>query len=863
MRSLLVLAAVLAVAAAPAKPNLVVVLSDDHGYLDSTVYGAADVRTPNLEKLAKEGMTLTGMFVASPACAPSRSAMLTGLMPARNGAERNHTFKRDGVASLTENVKALGYEVAAFGKVAHGNDVVRHGFDVQARPASVKVVGDFLAGRKADRPLCLFVGTPEPHVPWPDLDGYEPDKVRLPPTHVDTAETRDFRCRYYTDVTKADAFVGDMLALARKHLDAKNTLVVYTSDHGAQWPFGKWNLYDAGIRVPFLAAWPSVIAPGSKSDALCSWVDLLPTLIDAAGGTPPKDIDGKSFLPVLKGEAKGHREAIFATHSGDGEMNVYPIRCVRTAGWKYVRNLHPEFVHGTHIDRAMDADGVKYFRSWEEKAKTDPAAAALVKRYRERPREELYDLAADPYETTNLAADAKQAERLTGLRKQLDDWMKAQLDKETVFGTPRRITGEAPKPNVIVVLADDFGYGDVGCYGGTLVPTPQLDKMAREGVRFTQAYVASPICSPSRCGLLTGQFPGRWRITSFLQTRAGNKACEMADFLDAKAPSLPALLKTAGYATAHVGKWHLGGGRDVADAPKFAAYGYDLGVGTWESPEPHPDITAKNWIWSDDDKVKRWDRTAWMIDRTLDFLKANGDKPCFVNLWLDDTHTPWVPSAEDQARMTPNSQAMYKKVTAEMDRQLGRMLDALRKSDRPTLVLFLGDNGPLPTFDQKRTAGLRGSKLSLYEGGVRVPFLAWGPGLVKPGLVNDATVLSSLDVLPSVCHLAGVAPPKDGDGEDLSAALLGQATPKRTRPLFWEYGRNDTAFAYPRDAKHRSPNVAVRDGNWKLLVHAGGTKAELYDLADDPNETKDRAADQPDVAKRLTEAALKWRRSLP
>ncbi|HJZ59300.1 MAG TPA: sulfatase-like hydrolase/transferase, partial [Gemmataceae bacterium] len=287
---------------------------------------------------------------------------------------------------------------------------------------------------------------------------------------------------------------------------------------------------------------------------------------------------------------------------------------------------------------------------------------------------------------------------------------------------PAPVTATGPRPNVVLVLADDLGQGDLSCYGGP-TPTPHLDRMAREGVRFTRYYTAAPICSPSRCGLVTGQFPGRWRLTSYLQTRAGNRACEQADFLDPKAPSLPRAIKTAGYKTAHVGKWHLGGGRDVADAPKFAAYGYDVGLGTYESPEPHPDITTRDWIWSADDKVKRWDRTGWMVDRTLEFLNANPADPCFVNLWLDDPHTPWVPSADDQQPGkdgrtvgkgdTPERLA---KVLTELDRQVGRLLAALRerKGGRPTLVLFLSDNGPLPTFNRARASGLRGSKLSLY-----------------------------------------------------------------------------------------------------------------------------------------------------
>ena len=429
------------------------------------------------------------------------------------------------------------------------------------------------------------------------------------------------------------------------------------------------------------------------------------------------------------------------------------------------------------------------------------------------------------------------------------------------------------RPNIVVVVADDLGPGDLSCYGGKSAATPNLDRMAAEGVRFTRYYAAAPICSPSRCGLFTGQFPARWRITSYLQTRAGNRACEQADSLDPEAPSLPRMLKAAGYATAHVGKWHLGGGRDVRNPPKFAAYGYDLGAGTWESPEPHPDITARDWIWSADDPVKRWDRTRWMVDRTVEFLRTNADTPCFVNLWLDDTHAPWVPAADDQevgkaGRATGKSDtpARLRGVVAEMDRQLGRLLDALRgrEAGRPTIVLFFGDNGPLPTFDGRRAGGLRGSKLSLYEGGIRVPCIAWGPGVVPAGVTNDTTVLAAVDLLPTLARLCGAATKGDApsDGEDLGDALRGRS-PTRTKLLFWEYGRNNTSFAYPTVGRDRSPNVAVRDGDWKLLVNADGTGAELYDLADDPRETRDLAADRPDVTGRLTDSALTWRKSLP
>lgn len=427
------------------------------------------------------------------------------------------------------------------------------------------------------------------------------------------------------------------------------------------------------------------------------------------------------------------------------------------------------------------------------------------------------------------------------------------------------------QPNIVLVLTDDLGPGDLSSYGGK-VPTPQVDRMAKEGVRFTRYYAAAPICSPSRCALITGQFPGKWKITSYLQTRKGNKACEQADFLDPGAPSLPRALKEAGYRTAHIGKWHLGGGRDVVSPPKFTEYGYDRGIGTWESPEPHAQLTARDWIWSAEDKVKRWNRTAWMVDQTVQFLHDNSDKPSFVNLWLDDPHTPWVPSAEDQrtaadgrAAGKGDTPARLAKVLTEMDREIGRLLDVLRnrKQNRPTLVLFMSDNGPLPTFGRLRTAGLRGSKLSLYEGGIRLPFIAWGPGLVASNVTNDTTVFTAVDFFPTLCKLGNTQLPKEytSDGEDLASTFAG-ATPRRSKPIFWEYGRNASAFAYPGKAD-RSPNVAVLDGDWKMLVNADGSAGELYNLAADPNETSNRADAQPEIANRLRKLALDWRKALP
>ncbi len=426
---------------------------------------------------------------------------------------------------------------------------------------------------------------------------------------------------------------------------------------------------------------------------------------------------------------------------------------------------------------------------------------------------------------------------------------------------------DSGKPNIIFLLTDDMGYGDVGCYGGKFVPTPNIDRLAEEGTKFTQFYAAAPVCSPSRTGFLTGMYPGRWRITNFLQTRAGNRASEQADFLDPKAPSVARTLKQAGYVTAHFGKWHMGGGRDVTNAPPFSEYGFDEHASTYESPEPDPVITATNWIFSSKDKIKRWDRSAYFVDRTLDFLRRHKGEPCYVNLWPDDVHTPWIPAGTDidqRRRENDESAPNFKAVLLEYDKQVGRLIAGLKELgiETNTILIFSSDNGPLPTFRGRRAGGMRGSKDSLYEGGTRMPLIVRWPEHVPAGRVDNTTIMHGIDIFPIFCKLAGISLPKGEhlDGEDLSEAFLGKSV-VRQHPVFWEYGRTAT-FGYPR-GRDRSPNVAIRDGKWKVLVNADGTGAELYDIEADRNETQNVADENPEIAKRLTNEALEWRKSLP
>jgi arylsulfatase A-like enzyme len=435
-----------------AAPDIVIFLADDLGRLDCAPYGAKDIRTPHMQRLAEEGMTFERAYVASPSCAPSRAALLTGLMPARNGAEPNHAKPRKELKKWPAHFQKLSYEVVAFGKVAHYKHTADYGFDHFAHDtfhdhAGIGETVAFLQARPREgaKPLCLFVGSNWPHVPWPEQSDYDRAALRLPAGSVDAPATRAWRAKYAAAVTKADDDLGSVLAAVRAHLPA-DTLFLFSSDHGAQWPFGKWNLYESGIAVPLIVLWPGVVKPNTRTAAMVQWTDFLPTCLAAAGAAPPEGLDGRSFLPVLRGETTTHQDRIFTTHSGDNDMNVFPMRAVCDGRWKYIHNLHPEFEYHTHIDldkgRLAQRD---FFASWQEAAKSDAAARSVVQRYHQRPAEELYDLEADPHEQRNLIGQPDQAKRTVALRQQLNEWIKAQGDQQKVYGNPRR-TGEEKKP---------------------------------------------------------------------------------------------------------------------------------------------------------------------------------------------------------------------------------------------------------------------------------------------------------------------------------------------------------------------------------------------------------------------------------
>jgi arylsulfatase A-like enzyme len=427
------------------------------------------------------------------------------------------------------------------------------------------------------------------------------------------------------------------------------------------------------------------------------------------------------------------------------------------------------------------------------------------------------------------------------------------------------------RPNIVFILADDWGWGDLGCYGNKQIRTPNLDRLAAEGTLFKQFYVASAVCSPSRASFMTGRFTNRHGIHSHLRLKACNLQRGLPAYLNPQQPMLPRLLKEAGYATAHFGKWHLTSPDEIS-APLPTAYGIDdhritvcNGDGIHRQPAGVPGW--KEWeearlgngeIWT------RWRAKAseLIINEAIRFIDDSKGKPFFVQAWLFDTHAQLVPNRGQQRPFSqlPGPYRLYYSAAADSDQQVGRLMKALadRGLSTNTIVIFSSDNGPEDISVGNASehgvgdpGPVRGRKRSGYEGGIRVPFIVRWPGGTPAGRVDAETVMGGVDLLPTLCQLAGVKVPEGLDGEDFSAAFRGQ-TIKRQRPLFWDLREDNIGPAI-----NRSPKLVLRDGNWKLLMNRDGSGKELYDLAISSLEVNNQADRQPEVVGRMSRQLLK------
>ena len=327
-----------------------------------------------------------------------------------------------------------------------------------------------------------------------------------------------------------------------------------------------------------------------------------------------------------------------------------------------------------------------------------------------------------------------------------------------VIALTNNIRANSERPNVILIMCDDLGWGDVGFNGNKIIKTPNLDSMANSGIKFDQFYAAAPVCSPTRGSVLTGRHPFRYGIYYANTGHMKKKEFTLAE-----------IMKTKGYRTGHFGKWHMGGQRDVDDAPSIISYGFDQSLTNFEGMGPKllpltlkPGQKEPGRIWSDAERlgegakwVLRSKITEGFVDEAIPFMQESlkKDKPFYINLWPDDVHAPFWPPTDKWA---DSKRGLFLSVLQEMDKQLGKLFNAIRDSPKlrdNTIVMVCSDNGP------EKGAGVagpfRGYKTHLYEGGVRSSLVVWGPGIVEAkGVGNKESVFSASDIVPSRLQLS-------------------------------------------------------------------------------------------------------------
>jgi uncharacterized sulfatase len=443
---------VLPFAAVAKSPNVLIILADDCTFNDLAVYGGQNAKTPNIDRLAAEGLVFERAYVTAAMCQPCRAELYTGQQPMRNGCAWNHSACRPGTLSLPQHLAPVGYRTGIAGKV-HVQPKLCFpfeevpGFDANAVRAPTNahdlsgVKGFIERDKDKAQPFCLVVGLTEPHVPWVmgDASQYPPAKVQLPPNIADTPKTREDFSRYLAEITYMDGQVGEILAALEESGRAEDTLVLFSSEQGSQFPGNKWTCWDTGLHTTLIARWPGTVKAGMRTQALVQYADVVPTLLELAGVKSEHVFDGTSFAAVLRGEKATHREYAYAAHNNIPEGPAYPVRSVSNGEWRYIRNLLPEelFIE-KHLMGLMGGATVHnpYWSSWMATALDNESTYKLVKRYMRRPAEELYYTAEDAHEMVNLIDKPEHAELKARLAKALDRWLAEQNDPGAAQDVP-------------------------------------------------------------------------------------------------------------------------------------------------------------------------------------------------------------------------------------------------------------------------------------------------------------------------------------------------------------------------------------------------------------------------------------------
>ncbi|MFM8536655.1 MAG: sulfatase-like hydrolase/transferase, partial [Planctomycetaceae bacterium] len=774
------------------RPNVLLVVFDDLG-TRLGCYGDAVAKSPHLDRLAARGTVFTRAYCQQPICGPSRASFMSGRRPDELRIWSMTRFLYDqhpDAVTMPQWFRQHGYTAMSIGKVlgGYGQESDFRKLTVPDRRTGGKTKDEFalpdggpLPLNHAQHPLCesrdvpdeacfdtgtatlaitelrtlaknpapffLAVGFFKPHTPYKvpqrywDLHRREDIPAIVPPGrprdapdiafHVnheilgepqarrtlDSAAARELRHGYYAAVSYADAQLGRLLDALDELGLRDHTIVVVLSDNGFHLgehdTWGKMTLFDRDARVPLVISAPGTGGKTATTSAICELIDIFPTLTELGGLPTPLECDGVSLVPVLEDGRASVKSAALTQHPrpalywGGGPEAQPDVMgyALRTERWSYHE-----------------------WRDFRTGRVTD---------------QEVYDQRDDPQETVNLVGTATGAAEIPALAERLALLVppaaarRAEPTSGNAPGASRKPAAEptARPPNIIVILADDMGYADAGFNGCKDIPTPHLDSMARNGIRFSAGYVTAPQCAPSRAGLLMGVD----------QNRIGCENNNVTDIAGlSEGTTFADHMRAAGYRTAMVGKWHLGTkpGQHPLDRGFDEYFGFLRGS-SWYLPQAGEDSVGQILEGRKPVPVGGYLTDAFG-ERAVRFIAENHAKPFFLYLAFNAPHAPYEAPAEEIAHFAHIKDAKrrtYAAMVSVMDRTIGRVLAALEAAGvaRNTLVAFLSDNGG-PNDGYASNSPLHGWKGDTFEGGIRVPFVMQWPGTITPGQTVDLPV---------------------------------------------------------------------------------------------------------------------------
>jgi len=686
-----------------------------------------------------------------------------------------------------------------------------------------KVVSQLEGFAKNNKPFFLYYAPHQPHLPWkpnPRFKGTSQAKV------------------YGDVIQELDWSVGEILKILDRLGLSENTLVIFSSDNGSggghnfnghrpNGPLrgGKGDLTEGGHRVPLLARWPGRIQPGTRSTETISLTDMMATFAAMIGKELPPGAgpDSYNVLPALLGQKLPDPERpLVMSSGGTGALSI------RAGKWKLL----------------VGQGDCGYREFFSKRPHPTPKPGD--------PPAQLYNLEEDLGERNNLYLKHPEiVHRLkVGLEKIKADenYNPTALEQPKQSATDRQARG---KPNVLFILVDDMGWRDLACYGHEIHETPNIDKLAGAGMRFTDGYAACPVCGPTRASIMSGKFPSRSGFTanwlppdddllwndSMPKTRPA--------FMKLEEITLAEALKAGGYQTAFVGKWHLGKERYY---PQHQ--GFDINVAGNHWGHPHKGYFSPYQMEHLDDGPKGeylTDRLTSEAIRVMDDFSRE-EKPWLMYLSYYTVHAPFHAKAEKVRKYQKKARhldvklnANYAAMIESLDENVGRILLWLDETglQKDTIIVFTSDNGGFHMATTNRP--LRGYKGSLYDGGIRVPWIVQWPGVTKPGSICNKPVISS-DFYPTLLKMTGLPlrPKQHLDGVSLAPLLKGDADFDRG-PLVWFY-----PHYLPRH--HAEPGSAIRIGDWKLIQYYEDGRQELYNLKRDIGESDNLAKRMPEKA---------------